>query len=135
MKKLILTIAILGSSFAHADIAVVEKAFNTCAEAAVSTMDSNICSSQAYQDADAELNMVFKKIKNQNAQDSETSVEMNKRLVNAQRAWIAFRDADCELSGSSMLGGTGEGMIINGCLATTTIERVKNLSGYLNTNK
>ena len=41
MKIMILTIALIGASAAHADIAAVEKAFKACAENAMSTYEIN----------------------------------------------------------------------------------------------
>lgn len=44
-------------------------------------------------------------------------------LVKAQRAWIAYRDAQCEVEGQEMRGGSGEPEIVGRCLARITRER------------
>lgn len=53
------------------------------------TTDMNICAFQDYQRADAKLNAAYKK---RVASLEKAQLE---RLRTAQRAWIAFRDAQC----------------------------------------
>ena len=49
------------------------------------------CIRSNYEKADEELNSVYKKLK------QKLTYEEKKLLLNAQRAWIQFRDNDCEL--------------------------------------
>lgn len=49
------------------------------------------------------------------------------RLRTAQRAWIAFRDADCQSRLSRWAGGSIGQIIYPGCLAERTFERVQDL--------
>ncbi|MBC7419802.1 MAG: DUF1311 domain-containing protein [Bdellovibrio sp.] len=113
-------------------ITQIEEAYNTCAGDAQSTADSNNCSSIAYTNADKELNRVYNLIRTPLVKDTDVeNKEILRRLVTAQKAWITFRDADCELAGTAMLNGSGEGVIIGGCLVAKTIERVKHLQGFL----
>lgn len=53
------------------------------------------------------------------------------KLVKAQRAWLAFRDATCKFESDEMAGGTGEGVLYLGCLGTVTEERNLKLKEYL----
>jgi urease subunit alpha len=48
-----------------------------------------------------------------------------KALVTAQRAWIAYRDAECEARGFQARGGTMEPMLVAGCIADVTDARTK----------
>ena len=48
-------------------------------------------------------------------------------LQKAQRAWVAFRDADCDLDASTALGGSMYGMLAADCRAAMTDTRVKDL--------
>jgi uncharacterized protein YecT (DUF1311 family) len=134
MKTLVLILAFLGTSAYAADINQIEKTFKECSDKAGSTMEMNICNNEAYSDADTELNAVYGYIRGglesalKKDPKDEYSKETLRRLVAAQRSWITFRDADCSYAGTTMLGGSGEGVMIGGCLATMTIDRVKRLN-------
>ena len=45
------------------------------------------------------------------------------RLREAQRAWIRFRDLECDFEGYEMRGGTGEPLLVLGCKAELSKER------------
>lgn len=64
---------------------------NPCAKA-MTQLDLNQCFCEQNNKADAELNRVYQKLLAANAED-KVFVE---KLKNAQRAWIAFRDAQLE---------------------------------------
>lgn len=49
------------------------------------------------------------------------------RLRAAQRAWIAFRDADCLSRLSIWAGGSFRNIVYPGCLSERTFERVQDL--------
>jgi uncharacterized protein YecT (DUF1311 family) len=124
-----------GLSFAHADIGQVDSKFKACAENAESTADQNNCGDQAFKAADAELNRVYNSIKSPLAKGTDSdSKEILKRLVASERAWVSFRDSNCQLAGTQMLNGSGEGPIVGGCLASMTIERVKELQSFFPAN-
>lgn len=53
------------------------------------------------------------------------------RLRVAQRAWIIYRDASCEMEAGAMGGGSGEAMLRLGCLARLTERRARDLETYL----
>jgi uncharacterized protein YecT (DUF1311 family) len=54
-------------------------------------------------------------------------------LLNAQRAWLKFRDAECRVAGYAMRGGTGEAMIVSSCMAEVTRARTKQLRDMVST--
>ena len=56
---------------------------------------------------------------------------MQKLLVDSQRAWIAFRDAQCAFQSSGVAGGGAYPMTLALCKAPLTCERVKQLKAYL----
>ena len=60
------------------------------------------CAGKALQKSDAELNATYDQIR----QRLKNAPETLKLLVGAQRAWIAFRDAECDFSTSPSAGGT-----------------------------
>jgi uncharacterized protein YecT (DUF1311 family) len=47
----------------------------------------------------------------------------------SQRAWIAYRDAECIWQGFEAHGGSMEPMLVNACLAEKTTQRIKELQG------
>lgn len=48
-------------------------------------------------------------------------------LKKAQRAWIGYRDGQCELAGFEARGGSMEPMLVSGCLAELTRKRTDEL--------
>jgi len=48
-------------------------------------------------------------------------------LLEAQRAWLAYRDAQCRLEGYAFFGGSAQPMIVSGCLAMLTRQRTQEL--------
>ena len=105
---------------------------------AVTQMDMNICANKDYEAADVELNKVYKlALSATKAQDKElAAIDVNyvgaeEALKKAQRAWIAYRDGQCELSGFEARGGSMEPMLVSGCLAELTRARTKELQAIV----
>lgn len=69
-------------------------------------------------------------LKHPTPDEAKDDVEIAKRLVAAERAWIDFRDKECNLQSTSMLNGTGESNVYGECLYTMTKARVKALEAY-----
>lgn len=78
--------------------------------------------------ADHELNTIYKQIEARLADDHAAK----SRLVHAQRAWIAFRDAECTFQSSGDDGGSIAPTIIELCRAGLTSDRTEQLKAYLN---
>jgi len=81
-----------------------------------------------YQKADKALNQAFRQIEHRMADDASGKAQ----LVKAQKAWIAFRDAECSFQSSAVDGGSATPLVIASCKATLTADRVKQLDHYLN---
>lgn len=106
-----------------------------CANA-MTQADMNICANKDYEAADTELNAVYKKTM---AAMKDTDKEMAgidpnyvgavDALKKAQRAWIDYRDGQCELAGFEARGGSMEPMLVSGCLAELTRKRTEELKG------
>jgi uncharacterized protein YecT (DUF1311 family) len=90
------------------------------------------CAEIDWKNSDAKLNEIYKKLsaKVKDVPDEENFSKT--QLVAAQRAWVAFRDAECELQ-ASLDGGAHQWIIVNqtNCLADLTEERTLILSKYL----
>ncbi len=87
------------------------------------------CAGLDFEKADKELNALWPKLKaDAEASDKDTGkTEYADALLSSQRAWIAFRDAECAWQGFEMHGGSGEPMLVNGCMARLTKQRIKQL--------
>ncbi len=71
---------------------------------------------------------VLNSLKNPGPTHAPYDPEVPKRLVSAERAWIAFRDAECNYQSTVALGGTGEGYAYVACLYALTKARVQVLT-------
>ena len=76
--------------------------------------DMNICAANDFQKADAELNAVYRDLM------SKVSDIGKARLQDALRAWISYRDRQCEFSTAGSVGGSVHSMVLSGCLAELT---------------
>ena len=97
---------------------------------AVSTPDITMCVNDAYEAADKQLNAAYRAA---TASIDKTGVppdaqrDWRKALVEAQRRWIAYRDAECELTGFEWYGGTGRSAATLDCARELTESRTKSL--------
>lgn len=96
---------------------------------AVSTYEMNFCAGEEFERADGELNRVYRKAL---AAIPEMAVEEPRfnaksweaALRASQRAWLAFRDAECdEHVPMFWSGGTGATADVIGCKTTLTQAR------------
>lgn len=102
-----------------------------CAKA-VSTVDLNSCAEQRLDVADKALNETYQKIFADLAlpdtENAAGNLEWADALRVSQRAWVAFRDADCEkLMIHEAGGGTATTGAILGCMTEMTEARTKDL--------
>jgi uncharacterized protein YecT (DUF1311 family) len=87
----------------------------------------NACAEDAYRKSDAELNAVYKQLQSRSKGEPQT----NKLLSAAERAWLAFRDAECTYSAAGNEGGSLYPSIYFGCLGQLTKTRTAELNRYL----
>ncbi len=99
---------------------------NDCATA-MDQRTMNECADQIYKKSDAELNALYKLIKQRLKDDTDTT----KLLVAAQRAWVSFRDAECKFSTLAVSGGSVYPIIYSGCADRLTRKRIDDFKGYL----
>ena len=122
--------------FALALLAAQEPRWN-CADPQTQ-VEMNACAQLDFERADAELNAEYRRaIAHARGSDREKIglYEGDERpgdeatLREAQRAWVAFRDAHCRLQGYEARGGSMEPMLYDGCLAALTRARTAQLRG------
>lgn len=101
----------------------------------VTQSDMNICAQRDFDAADASLNQQWKLARKTMAEtDKNLSDDLKgaeAALVRAQRAWLEFRDAQCESDGFSVRGGSMEPLIVLSCKAELTKTRTRQLKTML----
>ena len=85
------------------------------------------CADAAYKKTDAALNATYKQIVARLKDDEATA----KSLLAAQRAWIAYRDAECNFLTSGSQDGSVYPMLQAQCLDELTSKRVDDLKALL----
>ena len=100
-----------------------------------SQAELNMCAYNDFAKADKELNTLWPQVK-KFAVDGDAALEGNdkgyvKALLASQRAWIAYRDGQCELYGFQSRGGSMEPMLVSGCKAQMTEARIKELKSIM----
>lgn len=107
---------------------------------AKSQLDLNECHGNLYQSADAQLNATYNNIvgfvkknlllaqhDNNAALITHNETSLNKLLA-AQRAWLAYRDANCDSIKFQYEGGSIQPMIWSQCMAEATQQRIATLT-------
>lgn len=101
-----------------------------CSDAQTQT-DMTICAQRDYGDADDALNAQYKitraQVRSQDADGTDFTKGAEDALVKAQRAWVAYRDAECISAGFQARGGSMEPMIVASCEADLTRKRTEEL--------
>ena len=85
------------------------------------------CAGQAYRKSDAALNAAYREIVARLADDEAG----RGRLQAAQRAWLAFRDAECAFATADSAGGSIQPYLQATCLDALTKARLTQLRAYL----
>ena len=87
----------------------------------------NQCAAQQHAAADTELNALYQQISTR----LKGQPDRKKLLVETQRAWIAFRDAECTFSASGVEGGSLFPLVYSNCTTDLTKSRVQTFKNYL----
>lgn len=100
---------------------------------AFSTPDIDQCAAIELDKAEISLNQAYQRLVKQltkpdTAQDNYT--EYRKKLLSAQRAWIKFREADCDTQYAMHSSGTIRNAIYLGCKQQRAEQRIKELNNY-----
>ena len=99
---------------------------------AASNADMSYCAGREFERTDSELNKVYKDTLDVIAEIGGSvpagAREWEEKFRESQRAWIAFRDADCDtLTRIEWGGGSGTGLAISLCKTELTKARIKSL--------
>jgi uncharacterized protein YecT (DUF1311 family) len=112
---------------ALAPVMFTSMAFAVDCENATDQATMNQCAAQQNAAADKELNALYQQITTR----LKAEPERKKLLVGAQRAWVAFRDAECKFSASGVEGGSVYPLIYSSCTTDLTKARVQTFRNYL----
>ncbi|WP_163268852.1 lysozyme inhibitor LprI family protein [Chelativorans alearense] len=88
----------------------------------------NECADAAFEKSDKKLNELYKQIEARLKDDADTK----KLLIQAQRDWVKFRDAECGFQTAGAAGGSVVPMLVAMCMDGLTQSRVEDFEGYLN---
>jgi uncharacterized protein YecT (DUF1311 family) len=98
----------------------------------------NICAHRDFQRADAEMNVVWKRVAAVMKQsDAELDRSIDRQplywptLLAGQRGWIAWRDSQCMLESFQARGGSMQPMLDSGCRSRLTDDRTRQLKSLI----
>jgi len=89
--------------------------------------DLDVCAGDALKTSDAALNSTYRQLMDRLKADAAKRT----RLIDAQKAWLAFRNAECNFVASDVVGGSIYPMIISQCADGLTRSRTRQLAAYL----
>jgi len=119
----VFTIGLALCAFGAAEAAPAKKTKpKSCWDTAQTTYDMTMCGASEGKAADAELNRVYQRLM------KDLTPEQKASLIAAERAWIAFRKADCAFVGSE--DGSIASVDAATCWTDRTIERTKQLKDW-----
>jgi len=99
------------------------------------------CSGKELRRADDELNIIYKKalaylvkIDKSRAEFGQTDVGVARSLDDAERAWLKYRDNNCDAMSAESLGGTAYSAYVFYCQIEMTRTRTKELKKLIGEN-
>lgn len=92
---------------------------------AMATPDINECASIEQKKVEDKLNKVYQRVIK-----SIGEADTRKALVDAQRAWVKFREADCKAVHERYKTGTARTVMFIGCMQQHAEARIKNLEDF-----
>lgn len=112
------------TQIAAADDAGLSKQFSACMErSGGATANMLDCIAAEAKLQDARLNTSYKEV------IAQLSPARKKQLQDAQRAWLKYRDANCNFYADPE-GGTMAAVSSNDCVMSATASRAKELEGF-----
>ena len=115
-----------------ADFSGIDARLKVCSAQHPDIPGSADCTKIAADAADKRLNEVYSTIvqgiKHPKPDEATVTPEILKRLITSERAWITFRDAECNFESTVALGAPLQGFEYVDCLYAQTKTRVKTLT-------
>ncbi len=129
MRAMLLLLMLVSSPALALDASQIKSACYADCEAETQGNPSyKACVARAADTADSLLNAEFKRLQGdvrQQAQfmDAKPDAQLD-MLTDAQRKWIAFRDASCDFEDSLAFGASATGGILSSCICASSYVRI-----------
>lgn len=88
-------------------------------------MAMNVCSARDYEREDQRLNQTYRELL------AKLEAAKREKLREVQRAWLSFRDLNCDFQSADYQGGSIYPLIQTSCLADMTKQRTKDLKALI----
>ncbi|MFJ2988806.1 lysozyme inhibitor LprI family protein [Collimonas sp. NPDC087041] len=126
MRKLLMAVCLVlpAAAFAQADPCLSQS----------TTADMNSCAKTEFDKDEKTLNDTYQQLLKQITKPDQDGVrygEVKKKLIEAQRAWVTFRKKDCDAVYTYNESGTIRTLEFLGCMRAHTVQRTKELSGFI----
>lgn len=129
MKTLVVMFAVLSGVF-WGGVALAQDPEWNCANPQAQ-QEMNYCAALDFEEADRALNVawgiVYAEIKERDQNNPPEYQGWGDALLSAQRAWLGYRDGQCEAEGFQARGGTLEPLLVSTCKTHMTKERTQEL--------
>jgi uncharacterized protein YecT (DUF1311 family) len=130
-RILLLTVTMLLAPLTASAGTDIEAACYKACEATTSNIEYKACLARAADKADAALNDTYKDflgaVKNAGKEMGQAPDPQIGYLKDAQKKWIAYRDANCTFEDSLAFGGTATGGNYSACLCSLSYQRINDL--------
>ena len=127
-RLLLLTATMLAPLTASAGTDIEAACYKDCESSTTSNPDYKACVARAADKADAALNQAYKDllgaVRSAGKEMSQASDIQAGDLKDAQKQWIAYRDANCTFEDSLAFGGTAIGGNYSSCLCALSYQRI-----------
>ena len=100
---------------------------------AITTPDINQCAQTEFESVEKKLNETYRRVlKSLNKPDEEivSYSEIKRGLIEAQKAWVSFRQKDCDAYFTLHASGTIRTVMYIGCMQSHAEKRIKEISEY-----
>jgi uncharacterized protein YecT (DUF1311 family) len=118
-------------ALATVSIATLSHAKVDCKKA-MTTLDINACAQADFEVVEKKLNDTYRRVMKSLSKPDEglAYAEIKKGLIEAQRAWVVFRQKDCDAYYTLHASGTIRTVMYIGCMQNHAEQRIKTLEEY-----
>jgi uncharacterized protein YecT (DUF1311 family) len=118
-------------ALALVSIATLSHAKVDC-QKAITTPDINACAQAEFEQVEKQLNDTYRRVMQSLSKpdDGIAYADIKKSLIEAQRAWVVFRQKDCDAYFTLYAAGTIRTVMYIGCMQGHAERRIKALEEY-----
>lgn len=119
------------AAFVALALAQADPIEDACYKRELSQQGMNACAGDAYERADKALNTQWAAVMKTYGDDADAKA----LLLDGQRAWLKYRDAQCKIAAFDSHGGSIWPLMNSGCLAEMTRARTAELKALIDGGK